>query len=219
MSEWCYRMYHLTSPFCCCRGCHRCRSSFGCNQLLLLLVMLLLMLLSLFLFFLLLQLLSSFRFASTVICLCYILSWLLLLLLYFYCCWCTCCFTKLRKRILQEYALISGHAFSVLAYFLLFPKSFFSFFLAGTRTIIKSSMTDIPQHDSQSSAISGMYTVWKFHSLKHRQSKEWTGNAGKSANVADATSAWYGLICFTLEPCNFILNIFQDFVFTYFEQE
>ena len=30
---------------------------------------------------------------------------------------------------------------------------------------------------------------------------------------------WYGLIRFTLEACNFTLNIFQDFVFTYFKQE
>ena len=26
---------------------------------------------------------------------------------------------------------------------------------------------------------------------------------------------WYGLIRFTLELCNFTLNVFQDFVFTY----
>ena len=26
-------------------------------------------------------------------------------------------------------------------------------------------------------------------------------------------------MCFTLEPCNFTLNIFQDFVFTYFKQD
>ena len=30
---------------------------------------------------------------------------------------------------------------------------------------------------------------------------------------------WYGLICCTLEPCNFTLNILQDFLFTYFKQE
>ena len=30
---------------------------------------------------------------------------------------------------------------------------------------------------------------------------------------------WYGLICYTLEPCNFTLNILQDFLFTYFKQE
>ena len=30
---------------------------------------------------------------------------------------------------------------------------------------------------------------------------------------------WYGLICYTLEPCNFTLNILQDFQFTYFKQE
>ena len=58
-----------------------------------------------------------------------------------------------------------------------------------------------------------------FHHLYHRQSKEWTGNAGKSANVADATSVIRPDMQFTLEPCNFTLNIFQDFVFTYSEQE
>ena len=31
--------------------------------------------------------------------------------------------------------------------------------------------------------------------------------------------AWYGLIRFTFEPCNFTLNVFQDFVFTYLKQE
>ena len=30
---------------------------------------------------------------------------------------------------------------------------------------------------------------------------------------------WYGLICYTLEPCNFTLNILQDFLFTHFKQE
>ena len=30
---------------------------------------------------------------------------------------------------------------------------------------------------------------------------------------------WYGLIRFTLEPCNFTLNISQDFLFTYSKQE
>ena len=29
----------------------------------------------------------------------------------------------------------------------------------------------------------------------------------------------YDLIRFTLEPCNFALNLFQDFVFTYFDQK
>ena len=65
-----------------------------------------------------------------------------------------------------------------------------------------------------------------FNSLKlsssfdwdHRQSKEWTGNAGKIANVADATSViWPDTLYFGTRISN--LNIFQDFVFTNFKQE
>ena len=52
----------------------------------------------------------------------------------------------------------------------------------------------------------------------HRQSKEWTGNANKIANVADATSVMRSDTVY-LEPCISTLNIFQDFVFTNFKQE
>ena len=53
--------------------------------------------------------------------------------------------------------------------------------------------------------------------LYHRQSKKWTGNAGQSANVTDATfviqpdTLYFG----TIKPK---LNIFQDLIFTYFKQ-
>ena len=50
----------------------------------------------------------------------------------------------------------------------------------------------------------------------HRQSKEWTGKAGKIDNAADATSV---MRPDTLEPCISTLNIFQDFVSTNFKQE
>ena len=53
----------------------------------------------------------------------------------------------------------------------------------------------------------------------HRQSKEWTGNAGKIANVADATSViWPDTLHFRTLYLQF-KYIFQDFVFTNFKQE
>ena len=55
--------------------------------------------------------------------------------------------------------------------------------------------------------------------LQHRQSKEWTGNASKCANVADATFVINGLIRLTLEPYNSTSKTFQHFVFIYFDQE
>ena len=52
----------------------------------------------------------------------------------------------------------------------------------------------------------------------HRQSKTWTENAGYISNVADAISV-ISLIPFIFEPCYFTLNIFQEFLFTYYKDE
>ena len=40
----------------------------------------------------------------------------------------------------------------------------------------------------------------------------------QSSNVADGTSVVW-LLWITFEDCNFTLNIFQDFLFTYFKHE
>ena len=59
----------------------------------------------------------------------------------------------------------------------------------------------------------------QFTLCMHRQSKGWTGNADKVANVADATSVmrpdtlYFGTLYLST------VNIFQDFVFRNFKQE
>ena len=53
-------------------------------------------------------------------------------------------------------------------------------------------------HVIMTSIIPRLSDVAQWHCVqKHRQSKEWTGNAGKNANVADATSViWPDMLYF-----------------------
>ena len=75
-----------------------------------------------------------------------------------------------------------------------------------------------------------MYDVWsrvlimyKETVLKHRPQVniDFTLTIDNLRNGLETQAKLYAtsVIHFTLEPCNFTLNTFQDFVFTYFKQE
>ena len=57
----------------------------------------------------------------------------------------------------------------------------------------------------------------EFNRIIHAQPSVFRINSFLAKNFAVVESGLYGLIRFILEPCNFTLNMFQDFVFTNFK--